>query len=76
MRPRLADAVGAAIQKEQGRIPGRQLAVRSQNIILSFLVTLFAMADSQKRRRVGQRHRGSWFLSGLFMAGVQYNRFA
>jgi hypothetical protein len=51
--------------------------VHSQNIILSFLVILFAMADSQKRRQVGQGGiEDHWFLSGLFMADVQCNRFA
>jgi hypothetical protein len=46
--------------------------VHSQDIILSFLVTVFAMADSQERRQVGQRNRGSWFLSGLFTADATY----
>jgi hypothetical protein len=52
------------------------MVVRSQNIILSFLVTLSAMADSQKRRQVGQGHRGSLAFKQVVHCRRQYHRFA
>jgi hypothetical protein len=57
-KPSVPPAMASSVPERRRRSCVFRLPVHSQNIILSFLVTLSAMADSQKRRQVGQGHRG------------------